>query len=97
MKLATVLLISLTLSACAGSSELGSPSPGSPQEKTLSKHIESGTDLTFSCPDTFKLTTVSIAAIWNRDSQAWDISFYEYDRNGTKLTERHDLAFTVGP
>ncbi|HEY1079432.1 MAG TPA: hypothetical protein VGE46_05020 [Bdellovibrio sp.] len=52
--------------------------------------IELGHNLTFTCPDDFNQTTLSVVAL--SAEAVWDITVYEYDPLGNMISEITSLA-----
>ena len=89
-----VLLVSYLLLGCKNSSSqepnFGINNPGDNKPATI-KHIEPGTNLIFTCVDSFNETTVVLASLWNISDSSWSILLSEYDKQGNKINEQNSL------
>lgn len=59
------------------------------------KSIELGHDVTFTCPDDFNQTTLSVVAL--SAEAVWDITVYEYDPLGNMISEITSLVGSLKP
>jgi hypothetical protein len=86
-----LFLLACTISACGNSSTSENNSNDPNNKPAAVKHIEPGTDLTFTCVDTFYKKTVLLHALWNSASLIWELTAEEFDSQGTKISEMKSL------
>ncbi len=91
-KICFVMFLAFVVSACGNDSKSGGkPGPNPPNKPGAAKHIEPGTDLTFTCIDTFNETTVTLHSKWNSTNTIWAITAEEFNSRGQKINELKNL------